>query len=221
MDSPEIKLKQILKEIRLFESGPTIDGMKRLGIDYHKSFGVSLINLKKIAKKYKPDHQLAELLRTKNFRETLILSFMIEDTEKLSIPEINTLLKLIKNQELAEQFVINILEENKNFQPLAKELISSENEFEISAGFIFYARTALTDKEKEDRFFEDFFLQGIKLSEHNSISIRKSIARAFRQTALRNENLKNEILQIMKKIKAKNNKNADLVYEEVVPLIDY
>ncbi len=221
MDSPETKLKHILKEIRLYESGPTIDGMKRLGINYHKNFGVSLINLKKIAEKYKPDHQLAELLRTKNFRETLILSFMIEDSEKLTVSKTEELFKYINNQELAEQFVINILEKNKKFQPLAKKLINSENEFEISAGFIFYARTALIDKEKEDTFFEDFFPQGIKLSEHDSISIRKSIARAFRQTALRNENLKNKILSLMKTIKAKNNRNADLVYEEVVPLIDY
>ncbi len=221
MNSPEIKLKQILKEIRLYESGPTIDGMKRLGINYHKNFGVSLINLKKIAEKYKPNHQLAELLRTKNFRETLILSFMIEDTEKLTIPEINLIIGLIKNQELAEQFVINILEKNTKFCSLAEKLIFSENEFEISAGFIFYARTALTDTEKQDSFFENFFLQGIKYSVHDSISIRKSVARAFRQTALRNEILKNKVLETMKRIKEKKNLNADLVYEEVVPLIDY
>jgi len=67
MNSPEIKLNTILKKIRTYESGPSVDGMKRLGLNYHKNFGVSLINLKKIAGQYHPNHELAKLLRTKNF----------------------------------------------------------------------------------------------------------------------------------------------------------
>ncbi len=221
MISPEITLKNILNEIRLYESGPTVDGMKRLGLNYHKNFGVSLINLKKIAKKYNPNHKLAELLRTKNFRETIILSLMIDDIEFLNNKNIYNITKQIKTQETAEQIVLNILEKDKKFYDNASEMIHSDNEFEISTGFILYARIALIDKERENSFFENFFSQGIKLSEHNSLSIRKSIARAFRQTALRNNQLKNTVLEQMQKIKNLNDKNADLVYEEVVPLIDY
>ena len=92
MISSEKQFNNILKEIRLYESAPSYEGMQRMGLIYHKNFGVSLINLKKIAEKYKVNHQLAELLRTKNFRETLILSFIIEDKDKLTISETKKLL---------------------------------------------------------------------------------------------------------------------------------
>ncbi len=221
MNSPEIALKTILKEIRLYENGPAVDGMKRLGLNYHKNFGVSLIHLKEIAKKYYPNHQLAELLRTKNFRETLILSFMIDNPEEISDTELNYVFEKINNQELAEQLVLNILEKNDIFHDKAFELIHKKNKFLISAGFILYSRIALTEKDKKDIFFENFFEKALELSDREEIYIRKSIARAFRQTALRNDNLKRKVLNSMEKIKDKNSNNADLIYEEVVPLLNF
>lgn len=221
MNSPEIKFKNILKEIRLYESGPAVDGMERLGLKYHKILGVSLIDLKKIAKKYYPNHKLAKLLREKNFRETKILSLMIDDSEKITDNYLNETLQQITTQELAEQIVLNILEKHEKYYSKANEFIYSENEFLISTGFVFYSRIAIINKNISDDFFEYFFERGVELSENNSINIRKSIARAFRQTALRNNKLKKKVLNTMLLIKNKKNKNADLVYEEVVPLIVY
>ncbi|NPA67468.1 MAG: hypothetical protein GXO50_02555 [Chlorobi bacterium] len=221
MPGTEQNYKKIIKEIRLYESAPTLEGMERMGLKYKKNFGVSLINLKKIAEKYKPDKYLAELLRNKGFRETIILSFMIDDIDKIQEKDISNISKLLSTQELAEQFVINILEKNKKFHPFAEKLILSDKEFQISAGFILYARTALIDKEKDDAFFEAFFDKGFEYAFNNSIYIRKSAARAFRQVAMRNNNLKEKVIKIAEKIKKYDNPNANLVYEETLPLIKY
>ncbi len=221
MISPEIKLKTILKEIRTFESGPTVDGMERLGLNYHKNFGVSLINLKKIAEKYYPNPELAELLRTKNFRETQILSFMIDDYNIFDESKIKGILQTIDTQELTEQFITNILEKDEKFYPLALKLIYSEKEFEITAGFVLYARIATINSNLNNDFFEKFFNRGTELSDNKNLNIRKSIARAFRQTALRNSELKKKVLLKMIEIKNQNSKSADLIYEEVVPLLEY
>lgn len=221
MKSPEIKLKTILKEIRLYENGPAVDGMERLGLMYHKNFGVSLINLKKIAEKYYPNHELAKLLREKDFRETKILSLMIDNSEKITNEDLKQIIQQIVTQELAEQTVINVLEKNKKYYVKAEELIHSDKEFEIATGFVFYSRIALINKNTPDVFFENFFERGIELSNNDSNNIRKSIARAFRQTALRNDNLKKKVLNIMLLIKDKKTKEADLIYEEVVPLINF
>jgi len=221
MNSPEIKLNTILKEVRTYESGPSVDGMKRLGLNYHKNFGVSLINLKKIAEKYHPNHELAKLLRTKNFRETKILSLMIDDYNILDENRIKDIMHIIDTQELTEQLVLNILEKDKNFYPLALKLIQSEKEFDITSGFVLYARIATINSDLKDDFFEKFFNRGVELSDNDNLNIRKSIARAFRQTALRNFDLKKKVLLKMIEIKNQKSKTADLVYEEVVPLIDF
>ena len=154
MNSPEIKLNTILKEIRTYESGPSVDGMKRLGLNYHKNFGVNLINLKKIAGQYHPNHELAKLLRTKNFRETKILSLMIDDYTVLDKNRIKDIIHIIDSQELTEQLILNILEKDKKFYPLALKVINSEKEFKITAGFVLYARIATINSDLNDDFFE-------------------------------------------------------------------
>ncbi len=221
MKNPDNLLKNILKEIRLYESGPSVDGMERLGLKYHKNFGVSITNLKEIAKKYFPNHKLAEKLRTKNFRETIILSFMIDNPKELSVNDIISLLKYITNIELAEQFVLNILEKNNEFYNFAELLIMSDKIYEQICGYIYYARIAQTNQEKEDSFFTTFFEKGITSAKSENSALRKNVARAFRQTALRNTSLKNKVSEAMNKIKEQNSQLSALVWEEVVPLIDY
>ena len=172
-------------------------------------------------KKYHRNRELAKLLRTKNFRETKILSLMIDDYNILDENRIKDIMHIIDTQELTEQLVLNILEKDKNFYPLALKLIQSEKEFDITSGFVLYARIATINSDLKDDFFEKFFNRGVELSDNDNLNIRKSIARAFRQTALRNFDLKKKVLLKMIEIKNQKSKTADLVYEEVVPLIDF
>jgi len=219
MFSPEKKLNNILKEIRLSENRESADGMKRMGLYYQKNFGVGLLQLREIANKYKPDRELAKLLRKKNFRETLILSFMIDDTNLICGNDFEDIYSLISTQELAEQLVLNILEKDKRFYPQIDLLLNSKKKFLISAGFVLISRIALIDKETEDAFFEQYLKKAAEFSENESIYVRKSVARALRQTALRNNTLRSSVLHYMQLIKENNNSLSDIVFEEVVPLI--
>ena len=92
MNTPEKDFKAILNKIRFYESGPTVDGMERLGLNYHKNFGVSLLKLKKISEKYRPNHHLAYFLSTNNFRETKIFELMMDYNSKLNKNEINIII---------------------------------------------------------------------------------------------------------------------------------
>ncbi len=219
MFSPEKKLNNILKEIRLSENRESADGMERMGLYYQKNFGVGLLQLREIAKRYKPDRELAKLLRKKKFRETLILSFMIDDTDLILSNDFKDIYTLISTQELAEQFVLNILEKDKRFYPQIDLLLNSQKEFLISAGFVLISRIALIDKETEDAFFEQYLKKAAEFSENESIYVRKSVARALRQTALRNNTLRSSVLHYIQLIKENNNSLSSIVFEEVVPLI--
>ncbi len=221
MNATENILAVVLKDIKLHENSHAVQTMERMGLNYSKNYGLGLLKLKSIAKKHAPNHQLATLLREKDIRETKILSFMVEDIEQIEPNSVFQIFEVVNTQELAEQIVLNILEKDEKFYALADKLIHSDKEFEISAGFVLYSRIALLNKKTNDAFFEDFFNRGIELAENDSIFIRKSVARAFRQSALRNKNLKAKVLQAMQKIQQKESRNAAIVYEEVVPLINY
>lgn len=216
-----VNIKTILKEIRSRENGPAIDAMERMGMKYNRNFGVALSDLKIIANKFKPNHELAKTLRNKDIRETRILAEMIEDENIISENEVDTIVKKINTIELAEQTVINLFEKLSFANKKAIEWIKSDKEFIITTGFILISRIALLNKNIEDIYFSDILKYAEKNSEHSSIFVRKAIARALRQIALRNEKLKSDILEVCNIIKNKKSELSNIIFEEVVPLINY
>ncbi len=221
MQKPDSAVKNIIKELKTYENGPAVDAMERMGLIYKKNYGVSISNLKEIANKYKPNSEIAALLRKKNIRETEILAEMIEDENEISSEEIDKIVQDIYTIELAEQTCINLLEKVQSCHNKAIEWIRSDKEFVITTGYILYSKLAQIDKDKNNDFFEAFLDRTITASENESIHIRKSIGSALRRTALRNDYLKSKVLLITEQIKSNKSRFSDLVYEEVVPLLDY
>ncbi|NPA44969.1 MAG: DNA alkylation repair protein [Chlorobi bacterium] len=221
MQNSDINIKTILKEIRTRENGPAVDAMERMGMNYNRNFGVALSDLKAIANKYKPNHELAKVLRNKDIRETRILAEMIEDTNLISEKEVENIIQNINTIELAEQTTINLLEKLNFTEEKVIEWIKSEKEFVITTAFILISRIALLKKDKSDNYFIEILPYAEKHSENNSIFVRKAISRALRQIALRNEKLKSKILLTCDNIKDKNSQLANIIIEEVVPLIDF
>ena len=221
MQNPEITIKNIIKELKIYENGPAVDAMVRMGLIYEKNFGVSISNLREIANKYKPDSEIAALLRKMNIRETRILSEMIEDEKTISSEQIDKIVQSINTIELAEQTCINLFERVEYCKNKAIDWIKSEKEFVTTVGYILLSKLAQNDKNADNDFFESFLDSTIKSSENKSIHIRKSIGAALRRTALRNDYLKNKVLSNMEQIKSNKSRFSDLVYEEVVPLLNY
>ena len=216
-----VNIKTIFKEIRARENGPAIDAMERMGMKYNRNFGVALSDLKVIANKYRPNHELAIKLRDKDIRETRILAEMIEDETKISEKEVDLIVENINTIELVEQTVINLLEKLNFASKKAAEWIKLDSEFIITTGFVLISRIALLDKDKEDIYFKDILKYAKNNSEHTSIFVRKAIARALRQIALRNIDLKADVLATCEIIKNKKSKLSNIIFEEVVPLINF
>ncbi len=221
MNNSGITIKTILKEIRAKENGPAVDAMDRMGLKYNRNFGVGLFDLKLIAEKYRPNHELAQILRNKDIRETRILAEMIEDPKMVSDELADEIVSQIDTNELAEQGCLNLFEKLDFADKKADEWIHSEQEYTIVCGFILFSRIALNDKQRDDSFFKNPITVSENLANNKSIFIRKAIARALRQIALRNDNLKKQVLYITGKIKDNQTEYSKLVIEEVVPLIDY
>jgi len=221
MKHPEHNIKSILKEIRARENGPAVDAMENMGMKYNRNFGVALSDLKIIANKYKPNHHFAKVLRNKDIRETRLLAEMIEDPKFVSQEDAERIVLKIDTIELAEQTCLNLFEKLPFADLKAINWINSEKEFVITCGFILFSRIALIKKDKNDVFFEDIFLISEKQSLNKSVFVRKAVARALRQVALRNSILKIKVLQTCENIKKTKSVLANLVVEEVVPLIDF
>ena len=212
-------IKQILKEIKLKENGPASEAMSRMGLKYKQNYGVAVPEMRQIALKYKGNSKLSEELLKIESRETKILGILVADPETISEKQINAILDGINNIELAEQSCINLFEKIPACRNKAVKWIAQENQWIKVTGYLIFSRIA----QKNDDLENDFFRKLIDFAPndfmHESLHVRKALARALRNTALRNKTLKELVFKIVEPIKDKGNSAAAIIYEETIQLL--
>ena len=99
---------QLLAYINAYKNGVTSDGMTSYGIAYEKNYGVSMIDLKRIAERYRKDHSFAKILWNKGWRETYILSTLIDEPEKYSLELLEMKVESTPTLEILELLAYNL-----------------------------------------------------------------------------------------------------------------
>jgi len=214
-------IKNLLQEIKIKENGPVSDSMSRMGLIYKKNHGVSIQELKDLAKKYEADTDLAANLREMNIRETMILGIFLEDRNNITDEKIEHIVQNIPNIEIAEQTCMNLLENIPTCFNKAYNWVQSESEFVKVTAYILYSRLALKNINLENSFFEKLINFSSSDFENKHYHVRMSLSRALRNIALRNHILKGKVLNQVEKIKHNKSEFSSLIYEEVAELLKY
>lgn len=131
---------QIRSRLRLDMNGIVSASMRAKGINYKLNFGVSLPQLKVIAKEFHPDELLAQTLWGEDVRELKILATMLYPPEKFTQEQANLWVNDIRYTEMAEQYCSNLLQEVPFAETLADNWIQSDSTIIQTTGFILYAR---------------------------------------------------------------------------------
>jgi 3-methyladenine DNA glycosylase AlkD len=82
--SSVLTLKQIIDEIKRLGTPKSLDGMSRFGIQANNAFGVSIPQLRNLAKKTGTSHEVAQQLWKTGYHEARILATMIDDPVKVT-----------------------------------------------------------------------------------------------------------------------------------------
>lgn len=131
----EDTIRDIRKRCRLAMNGITSASMRQYGLNYKLNFGVSLPQIKEIAKHYQQDIGLAETLWKENVRELKIMATILFPIDKFSKEVANKWVHEIPNQEIREQICINLLQKLEYADSLSKELSVSQDESIRSTGY--------------------------------------------------------------------------------------
>lgn len=136
-------IKQIRSRLRLDMNGVVSASMRAKGIDYKLNFGVSLPQLKQIAKEFHPGKLLAKALWDEDVREFKILATMLYPPEEFTPEEATRWVSEIRYTEIAEQYCANLLQEVPFAEELADSWIQVDSEMTKTTGFILYARLCM------------------------------------------------------------------------------
>lgn len=159
LDNPETekKFQQILSLIKLRKSGEVSDMMKLKGINYKLNWGVSIIDLRDIAKQFAPEHLLALKLWNKEWRETMILATLLDEPKLVTEEQMDFRTKSFENTEIAEQASANLFVKTKFAFIKALEWCRGKKHIIRFTGIHLMGRLAITEKGAIDEMFEPFF----------------------------------------------------------------
>lgn len=166
------KLKQIKQSFRLLMNGEANRSMREKGLNYHLNWGVSLVDLRQMAKEYGKDYELAIELWKENIRECKILATMIMPAERM-LPEIVDIwVEQTQEVEIAEQAAFNLYQ-HLDFAPeIAFRWISSNDAIRQICGYHILSRLFMRGLEPNERGINEFLDQALAALSDSNISVR-------------------------------------------------
>jgi len=206
----------ILKKLKGLSDPKAVEGMARFGINPENTFGVSIPNLRKIAKETGIDHTLAQQLWASGIHEARILAGMVADPKKTTEEQMESWVKDFDSWDVCDGCCMNLFEKTRFAYQKAVEWSSSDKEFIKRAGFVMMARLAVSDKKADDKQFELFFPIIKREASDNRNFVKKAVNWALRQIGKRNLNLNGKALATAKEIQEIDSKSARWIAADAI-----
>ena len=202
---------EVLEELKSLSDPEAVAGMARFGINPENTYGVSIPNLRKIAKQIGKDHGLSEQLWSSGIHEAKILASMVDDPHLVSEAQLERWVKDCDSWDVCDQCCNNLFKKTRFSFQKAIEWSRRSEEFVKRAGFVLMACLAVHDKETDDSRFEQFFpiIQREARDERNFV--KKAVNWALRQIGKRNRSLNTGAIEIAKEIQRIDSKAASWI----------
>ena len=202
------ELKIILSHIKSNGNPANLAGMQRFGIRFDKAFGCSIPFLRKLAKRYRNNHELALELWSTGIHEARIVAFLIDDPAKVTKKQIEKWLKDVKSWDICDGLCSNLFRKTEFALEKTLEWSFRKEEFEKRAGFVMMAVMAVHDKSLTTRDF-DLFLRKIKEESSDGRNfVKKAVNWALRQIGKRDYELYEKAKTCAEEIKMLDSKSA-------------
>ena len=190
----------IIEKLQSMRNPKNIEGMARFGINPEKALGITVPELRAIAKENKRNHDLAQELWASDLHEARILASMVDDFRVVTETQVESWVADFNSWDLCDQCIMNLFEDLPYAWEKAVEWSQRERTFEKRAGFVMMARLAVSDKKADDKLFEPFFPIIVKESIDERNMVKKAVNWALRQIGKRSMYLNKKAVAVGKKI---------------------
>jgi len=209
-------VKDVLDKLQSKAQPEQLKGMAKYGMTVEKRLGVSVPDMRKLAKEIERDHKLALDLWRTGIAEARILAGMVGDPARLTEEQMEEWVKDINSWDVCDQVCQNLFEKT----PLAWKKIHDwserEEEFVKRAAFALIACLAWHDKEAPDQDFIGF-LQVIKQGATDERNfVKKAVNWALRNIGKRNATLNKVAIKTAKELQRVDSKAARWIAADAI-----
>jgi 3-methyladenine DNA glycosylase AlkD len=201
-------LRDVLEEIRKRGDPKALKGMTRFGIETSRAFGVSVPQLRDLAKKAGRSHELAQQLWRTGIHEARILAGMIDDPVNVTEDQMEDWAKDFDSWDVVDGCCGNLFDKTEFAVRKAHEWSERKEEYIKRAGFVLMAEMAVHDKNALDKTFLDFLPVIVRESSDERNFVKKAVNWALRQIGKRNAILNIAAIKTSTDIRDSDSKSA-------------
>jgi len=209
-------VQDVLHMLQSHAHPDNVEGMARFGMTPDARLGVSVPDMRRIAKTVGRDHALALALWETGIPEARILASMVDDPAQLTDSQMEAWVADFNSWDVCDQVCMNLFDKS----PLAWQKVGQwarrDEEFVRRAAFALIACLAWHDKAAPDEAFIRLF-PVVKASATDGRNfVKKAVSWALRQVGKRNANLRRAALDTAREIGQMDAKPARWIAADVI-----
>ena len=209
-------VEEVLEQLNSKAKSDQLEGMSRFGIVGDQRMGVSVPDMRKIAKDIGKDHQLALELWDTGIPEAMIVAGMVAEPDKLTETQMEDWVVDINSWDICDQVCMNLFEKT----PLAEKKIydwsEREEEFVKRTAYALIACLAWHDKTAGDEEFIKYFPVIQQGSTDDRNYVKKSVSWALRNIGKRNLALNRAAVEVAREIQGIDSKSTRWIASDVI-----
>ena len=203
-----ITLEHVMEELRRRGNAKAVAGMARFGIQTSKALGVSIPQLRQVARQVGTNHELAQKFWKTGIHEARILASMIDDSEKVSEDQMESWATDFDSWDVVDGCCGNLFDKTEFAIRKAHEWSKRREEYIKRAGFVLMAEMAVHDKKALDKTFLDFLPVIVREASDERNFVKKAVNWALRQIGKRNRILNAAAIKTCAEIRDSDSRSA-------------
>jgi len=203
-----VSVDEVLDSLRAKARPYQLEGMARYGMATERRLGVSVPDLRALAKRIGKDHELALRLWDTCIPEARIVASMVDDPRMLTENQMEKWASGFNSWDVCDQTCINLFEKTPLAWKKVEDWSRREEEFVKRAAYALLACLAWHDKKADDERFIDLFPVIKRGTTDERNYVRKAVNWALRNIGKRNSNLNRAAIGLAKEIQLIDSKAA-------------
>ncbi len=215
MPPEPLTLDQILARLQTLANPANIAGMERYGIHAAHALGISMPELRALAKGQR-SHALALQLWETGIHEARILASLVDDPGQVTPRQMEAWARDFNSWDMVDQVCLNLFSKTPYAHATAQAWVRRDEEFVKRAGFSLMAVLAVHDKSATDEQMDAFYPAITAGAGDPRNFVRKAVNWALRQIGKRNRALNASALALAREIERSGSKSARWVARDAI-----
>ncbi len=207
---------EVMEHLRAVARPDQLAGMARYGMNTTNRLGVTVSELRRIAKKTGKDHELALALWRTGVADARILASMVDEPQAVTPVQMDAWVADFDSWDVCDQVCMNLFDKTPLAWQKVREWAGREEEFVKRAAFALIAALAWHDKQADDAAFCALLPVIVAGAADERNYVKKAVSWALRHIGKRNAALYAAALATAQELAALNARSARWIARETV-----